>query len=140
MKRKQAVTRIALVVSTLMKSGIVFVRAIQIAQRSTRNRVLRDALLRCETAVQGGRDIAQALEATGAFPAVVVQIFSVGQQSGRLEEMLDRLAVDYDRQVALAAQRLTAVLEPVLILVLAVVVGFIAFATILPILEAGNVL
>ena len=68
-----------------------------------------------------------------------VRVFSVGQQSGRLEEMLDRLAVDYDRQVTAASQRLTAVLEPLLILGLVVVVGFIALATILPMLEADDV-
>jgi len=68
-----------------------------------------------------------------------VQLFSVGQQSGRLEEMLDRLAVDYDQQLTTSSQRLTAVLEPVLILVLVVLVGFISFATVLPMLEAANV-
>jgi type II secretory pathway component PulF len=68
-----------------------------------------------------------------------VRVFSVGQQSGRLEEMLDRLAADYDKQVATAAQRLTAVLEPLLILALVALVGFIALATILPLLEAADV-
>jgi type II secretory pathway component PulF len=91
-------------------------------------------------AVTGGRDISLALEETGAFPPLVVQIFSVGQQSGRLEEMLERLARDYDHQLTLASQRFTAVLEPLLILFLVFIVGFIAFATVLPILEAGNVL
>ena len=87
---------------------------------------------------RAGRDISGALEETGAFPPVVVQVVSVGQHSGRLEEMLDRLAVDYDRQVATAAGRLTALLEPALILVLVVIVGFIVLATILPMLEAAN--
>jgi general secretion pathway protein F len=138
--RKQAIVRIAIVTATLLRSGIVFVKAIQIAQRSCRNKVLKDALHRCEQAVSSGRDIAVALEATGAFPPMVVQIFATGQQSGRLEEMLERLAKDYDQQVALASQRLAAVLEPLLILFLVLVVGLIAFATVLPILEAGNVL
>lgn len=138
--RKQAIVRIALIMSTLMRSGIVFLSAAAIAQRSTANRVMREALASCEQAVHAGRDIAQALEATGAFPPTVVQVFSVGQQSGRLEEMLERLALDYDRQVQSAAQRFTSLLEPIMILVLAVMVGVIAFATILPILEAGHVL
>jgi type II secretory pathway component PulF len=100
---------------------------------------MRDALRACETAVERGQDIAAALQATGAFPRLVVQIFAVGQQSGRLEEMLDRLAADYDRQLVTTSQRLTAVLEPILILFLVVLVGFIAFATVLPMLEAANV-
>jgi type II secretory pathway component PulF len=69
---------------------------------------------------------------------MVVQIFSLGQQSGRLEEMLDRLATAYDQQVSSAAQRLAAVLEPALIVILALGVLFIVIATVLPILEAGN--
>jgi len=64
----------------------------------------------------------------------------VGQESGRLEEMLQRLARDYDEQVAAAAQRFTTLLEPVLILLLATVVATIALATMLPILEASDVL
>jgi len=136
--RKQALVRIAVVLATLLKSGIVFVRALQIAQRTTTNLVLRDALKRCETAIVAGGEISEALEETGAFPPMVVQIFSLGQQSGRLEEMLDRLATAYDQQVSSAAQRLAAIMEPALIVILALVVLFIVMATVLPILEAGN--
>jgi type II secretory pathway component PulF len=138
--RKQAVSRIAIVVSTLMRSGIVFLKAVQIAQRTTPNLVLRRALERCETAVHAGRDIAGALERTHAFPPTVIQVFAVGEQSGRLEEMLDRLATDYDHQVAAISQRLVAVLEPLLIIFMVLLVGLIAFATVLPMLEAGRVL
>ena len=136
--RKQAIVRVCVVLSTLLRSGLVFVRSVQIARQAATNLVLAGALERCEAAVQTGRDIAEAMRETGAFPPVVVRVFSVGQQSGRMEEMLDRLAADYDRQVTAAAQRLTAVLEPVLILVLVVLVGFISLATILPLLEAAN--
>jgi type II secretory pathway component PulF len=136
--RKQAIVRICVVVSTLLKSGVVFVRAVQISQRTTSNRMLRQALVECEKAINAGGDIGQAIEQTGAFPPMVVQVFAVGQQSGRLEEMLDRLAQTYDQQVATAAARLTAILEPLLIVLLALVVLFIVLATVLPILEAGN--
>lgn len=137
--RKQAIVRLCVVLSALLRSGVVFVKAVQIARRATPNRVMAAALDRCEAAVSTGRDIAEALADTGAFPPVVVRAFTVGQQSGRLEEMLDRLATDYDRQVATASQRLTAVLEPVLILALVVLVGFIGLATIMPLLEAADV-
>ncbi|HSZ54307.1 MAG TPA: type II secretion system F family protein [Tepidisphaeraceae bacterium] len=136
--RKQTIVHISVVLSTLLRSGVVFVRALQISQRTTINVVLRDALRRCEITVSAGGDIGQALEQTGAFPPLVIQIFALGQQSGRLEEMLERLAKDYEKQVSSAAQRLTAVLEPVLIVVLALFVLFIVMATVLPILEAGN--
>ena len=138
--RKQAVVRLAFVLSTLMRSGVGFERAIGIAQRSTPNRVLHDALKACEKAVQEGRDLGPALADTRAFPDAVTQVFTLGQASGRLEDILDRLAESYDQQVATLTDRLTALLEPALIVVLAVVVGLIAFATVLPILEMGRVL
>lgn len=138
--RKQAVSRVVMVLGTLLRSGVVFEQAIQIAQRTTRNGVIREALAQCEQAVVAGSDISSSLDGSKVFPPTAVQVFAVGQQSGKLESMLDRLARDYDRQVDGGAARLVAVLEPVMIIVLAVIVGTIAFATILPILEAGDVL
>jgi type II secretory pathway component PulF len=138
--RKQAIARMSMVMAVLLKSDLPFVRAVRIAQRTVNNRVLRDALVTCENAVVAGRDISVALEHTGAFPPLVIQVFAVGQASGRLEEMLEDLASDYDTQVEIATNRLTTLLEPLMMILLAIVVGFIAFATILPILEAGDVL
>jgi general secretion pathway protein F len=138
--RKQEIARASIVISTLMKNGIVFVEAARIAARVSKNVLLKDALDQIRAGVQTGRDIGDALATTGIFPPLVVLIFNVGQQTGKLEEMLDRLAEGYERQVASATTRLTAAIEPILIVLLAVFVGFILFATILPILEAGNVL
>ncbi|MDA7874773.1 type II secretion system F family protein [Rhodopirellula sp.] len=87
-----------------------------------------------------GEDVSDALAQSGAFPPLAVRVFSVGQESGKLDEMLFQLADDYDEQVATASARLTALLEPALILILAAAVGFLLLATILPILEAGNVM
>jgi general secretion pathway protein F len=138
--KKQEIARAAIVISTLMKNGIVFVEAARIAAKVSKNMLLRDALEEIRTRVQAGRDIGAALATTGVFPPLVALIFNVGQETGKLEEMLDRLAEGYERQVASATARLTAAIEPVLIVVLALFVGFILFATILPILEAGNAL
>ncbi len=136
--RKQALVHMSVVMVTLLKSGIVFLRAVQIAQRTSRNQALREALARCEQAISAGGDIGPALEQTKWFAPVVVQIFAVGQQSGRMEEMLERLGAMYDQQVNSSAQRLAAILEPLLIIVLAMLVLFLVMATVLPILEAGN--
>lgn len=143
--QKQELARAALIISTLMESGLVFLQSLEIATRAVSNVILADALRRTHSAVQAGNDIGEAMISASQshpniFPPVVLQIFSVGQQTGRLESMLSRLAADYDRQVASLTTRLTTILEPVLIVLLAVFVGFILFATMLPILEAGNVL
>src|SRR4051794_29351814 len=73
--RKQAIVRICVVIGTLLKSGVVFVRAVQIAQRTTANRVLREALIECERAINAGGDIGEAIKRPGAFPPMVVQVF-----------------------------------------------------------------
>ena len=138
--KKQEIARTAIIISTLMKNGIVFLEAVEIAARASKNVLLKDALQAIQTSVTSGQDIGESLEKTGVFPALVVQIFTIGQQTGQLEEMLDRLASGYERQVSSATERLTSAIEPILIVCLATFVGFILFATILPILEAGNVL
>ena len=140
MTRKQALSRTSMILSTLLKSGIELVDAMRIAGNSVRNVVLKDGLERTREAITSGVDLGPAMEQTGTFPPVVVQVFAVGQQTGHLQEMLGRLAVDYDRDVATLSGRLAAAIEPILIIVLSVFVGFILFATMLPILEAGDVL
>ncbi len=140
MSRKQELARVALVIATLMKSGIEFVKAIDIAIGTTKNVLLVEALRDCSDQVEAGKDIGVALQKWSYFPPLVSQVFTVGQKSGRLEEMLFRLSKDYDSQVEAISGRLSTIIEPVLILVLSAFVGFIMFATLMPILEAGNVL
>jgi len=137
---KQGVSRIAMIIATLSRSGIELTKAVELAQRSTSNRVFQGALKQFGERIAAGEDVSDALAESGAFPPLAVRVFSVGQESGKLDEMLFQLADDYDEQVATASARLTALLEPALILVLAAAVGFLLLATILPILEAGNVM
>ncbi|MCC9599474.1 type II secretion system F family protein [Stieleria sp. JC731] len=137
---KQNVSRIAMVIATLSRSGVELTKAFDLAARSVRNTRFRDALKQTGERIAAGQEIAEALSVDNVFPPLAIRVFSVGQESGKLDEMLFRLADDYDEQVKTTSARLTALVEPVLILVLAVMVGFLLLATILPILEAGNVL
>ncbi|NJL32446.1 MAG: hypothetical protein HC898_12980, partial [Phycisphaerales bacterium] len=114
--RKQAIARMSMVMATLLKSDLPFIKAVRISQRTVHNTVLREALVACEQAVLAGRDIAPALEETDAFPPLVIQVFAVGQASGKLETMLENLATDYDTQVEITSSRLTALLEPVMMI------------------------
>jgi len=138
--RKENTSRMAVVLAALLRSGLPFVEAVRITRGTLRNRIFRNAMTDYEIAVTAGRDVAVPLAASGVFSPMVVQMLAVGQEAGQLEDMLQQLADAYDVQVATATQRLTAVLEPLLIVLLAVMVGAIALATILPILEASNVL
>lgn len=138
--RKQALARVLLVLSSLLESGIDFLDSLRIAQRSSGNLAIRRALNRCEAAIGAGAEISVALDASGVFPPAVVQVVAVGQQAGQLDQMLRQLAENLDRDVAVAAGRATAVLEPVLIIGLALFVALVAFATVQPIMEAGHVM
>ncbi len=137
---KQGVARIAMIIATLSRSGVELTRAVELAEKTTHNEIFKQALRTCGQRIAAGEEFADALEQSEAFPPLAVRVFSVGQQSGKLDEMLFRLADDYDAQVATTSARFTALLEPILILVLAAMVGFLLLATILPILEAGNVM
>ncbi|MEM7475752.1 MAG: type II secretion system F family protein [Planctomycetota bacterium] len=136
---KQSVARIATIVGLLTRGGVMLTTAVHLAAKSTRNSVIRQALLDAEQDMTAGGDISDSLRKSHCFPPLAVRFFAVGQESGKLDEMLQKLARDYNKQVATSAARITAFVEPVMILVLAVAVGFLLLATILPILEAGNV-
>lgn len=136
---KQLVARISMIIGLLMRSGIPLDQAVELASRSTPNWVMRDVMSRCHHDLTAGRDMAASLAASGLFPPLAVRVFSVGQDSGQLDAMLTRLGEDYNHQVQLASTRLTALMEPILILVMALMVGFLLVATILPILQAGQI-
>ena len=139
MAKKQSLSKVALILSTLLKSGLVFDRAVEITAAATNNLVIRKSLIDVKNEVGAGQEMGVALEKQSVFPPVMIQIFRVGQESGQLEPMLDRLATDYDRQIESASSRMASLIEPILILLLALVVGIIMAAVILPILEAGKV-
>lgn len=139
MVRKQAVARVATVVGLLSRSGVTLNSAMELAAESTENRVMRRALRDCCVDMTAGREIADSLQRSGAFPPLAVRVFAVGQDSGEIDDMLIRLGQDYNQQLQTATQRVTALVEPLLILILAVFVGFLLLATILPILEAGQI-
>ncbi|MEM6979620.1 MAG: type II secretion system F family protein [Planctomycetota bacterium] len=135
---KQLVARVSMIIGLLLRSGIPLDQAVELASRSTTNTFMQDILNRCHGDLTAGRDMAASLAASGLFPPLAVRVFSVGQDSGQLDSMLTRLGDDYNHQVQLASTRMTALMEPMLILVMAVLVGFLLVATILPILQAGQ--
>ena len=136
--RRQTITHLSTVLAALLRSGIDFTQAAGIAARSCPQRAYRAAMLAVRDDVANGVDMAAALESTGRFPPPVVQAFAVGQRSGKLDAALQRVAAANDAQTRRDAARLTAVIEPVLILVVATLVGLIVFATMLPIMKVSD--
>jgi type II secretory pathway component PulF len=133
--RKQAVARFATTLATLLRSGIPALEAIDVTQKVVANRVLNNALNTVHSHVLEGTDIATPMKMSGVFPPMVCYMVGVGEQAGNLEEMLERVADSYDEEVDLATQKLTSVIEPLIIVVLAVIVAGIVVAIVLPLLQ-----
>ncbi len=137
--RKQAVARFTRTLSTLLQSGVPAVQSLEITKTVVGNRVIADATDHIRQRILEGTDIATPLKQTGVFPAVVGYMVNVGEQSGELEQMLDRIASAYDEEIDITTERLTSVLEPIMIVFLAVVVGYIVISIVLPILQIGQI-
>ncbi|MFO0940472.1 MAG: type II secretion system F family protein [Pirellulales bacterium] len=138
--RKQTIGRSVLVIACLLRSGIELVQAIRIAGKSCNHPIFREALQSVANDIEKGQGLRESIVRQTVFPASIAQVFSLGQQSGQLESMLQRLGRDYERQCSVLSGRLTTIAEPILIVMLSVIVGFIMFATVMPIMEAGNML
>ncbi len=137
---KQNCSRLCMVTGTLLKSGVELVRSLEIAQGAVTNTVMSDVIAETRRKLASGADLGTAIRTDGIFPLALVQVFTLGQNTGELEDLLFQIAEDYDHQVGMLADRLTTIMEPILIIGLSVIVGFILLATLLPILETGNVL
>ncbi len=122
-----------------LQSGVPAVQSLEITKTVVGNRVIADATDTIRKRILEGTDIATPLKQTGVFPAVVGYMVSVGEQSGELEQMLDRIASAYDEEIDISTERLTSVLEPIMIVFLAVVVGYIVISIVLPILQIGQI-
>ena len=132
---KQAIARFALTFSTLLKSGLPALDSLKIVALVVNNSRMTQVINDIHTRIIEGADIATPIRRSKVFPPMVGYMVSVGEQSGQLEEILDRIAESYEEELDLTIQRLTAMIEPVIIILLAVVVGFIIAAVLLPLLD-----
>ncbi|MEM6672665.1 MAG: type II secretion system F family protein [Planctomycetota bacterium] len=136
--RRAAVSRFTKTLATLLQSGVPVIQSLEITRNVVGNRVVADATDFIRERVIEGTDIASPLKKSGAFPSTVGYMVAVGEQSGELEQMLDRIALAYDEEIEVAAERFTSLLEPIMIVFLAGIVGYIVFAIVQPILEISN--
>lgn len=133
--RKQAMARFSITLATLLRSGVPALQAIQVTKNVLDNKVLKNALQGVHDRVVEGTDIATPMKMSGAFPPTISYMVGVGEQAGNLEEMLERIAGTYDEEVDLATQKLTSVIEPLIIVLLAVIVAGIVIAIVMPLLQ-----
>jgi type IV pilus assembly protein PilC len=132
--RKSSISRFTRTLGTLVTSGVPILQALNITRETAGNFVVGEAIGKVHDSVKEGESIVQPLEASGIFPPMVISMIDVGEETGQLPEMLLKIAEVYDDEVDNAVAGLTSLLEPIMIVFLAVVVGTIVIALFLPLI------
>ena len=133
--RKMAIAKFSRTFSTLVKSGVSIIKCLDIVGRTSGNRVIEDAVMESKIAIQEGQPISVPLERTGVFPPMVTKMVAVGERSGRLEEMLSKIAQFYEEQTDAMVAGLASLIEPLVIAFLGIIVGGIVISLFLPIIK-----
>lgn len=133
--RKSAISRFSRTLGTLVTSGVPILQALNITRETAGNAVIARAITQVHDSVKEGESIVTPLEASGAFPPMVISMIDVGEETGQLPEMLLKIAEVYDDEVDNSVAALTSLLEPVMIVILALVVGTIVIALFMPLIS-----
>lgn len=132
---KTAIARLSRTLGTLMTSGVPILQALNIVRETAGNEVVARAIQRVHDAVKEGDNMSMPMEASGVFPGMVVSMVDVGEETGALPEMLLKVADNYDDEVDTTVEGLTSVIEPILIIFLAVIIGTIVVAMFVPLIS-----
>ena len=136
---KAAVARYARTLSTTFAAGVPLVEALDSVAGATGNVVFRNAVAKVKQDVTSGMQLNFSMRSTNAFPAMAVQMTAIGEESGALDTMLDKVASYYEAEVDNAVDGLTSLMEPLIMSVLGVLVGGLIIAMYLPIFQLGSV-
>ena len=133
--QKVAISRFARTFSTLIRSGVPILGALEIVAATAGNKVIERAVLAAREAVRAGEPLSAPLGQSPIFPPMVVRMISIGERTGALEQLLEKISQFYDEQVSAAVDALTSTIEPLMIGVMGIVVGGIVLAIFLPIIK-----
>ena len=136
---KGSVARFTRTLGTLISSGVPILSGLEITARTSGNRILSDAIMSARTSIREGETVAAPLKESGVFPPMVVQMISVGEQTGALDEILTKIATFYEAEVDQAVDNLTSIIEPVMIVLMGGIVGGMVVAMYLPMFKLINV-
>jgi type IV pilus assembly protein PilC len=136
--QKMAISRFSRTFGTLVNSGVPVLRALEIVAETAGNVVIQKAVTDARASVREGQKISAPLEDSGQFPSMVTQMIDIGEETGRMSEMLMKVAQFYDQEVEVAVKSLTSMIEPVLIIFLGGIVGFIVSSIMIPMFTMIN--
>lgn len=136
--RKTALSRFSRTLAALMRSGVPILQALDIVKETVNNTVVAEAVMGVQTAVKEGSSMTKPLESYPVFPPMVVQMMAVGEETGALDEMLDKIADFYDQEIDALVAALASLIEPLLIVVMGVSVGGMVVALYMPMFNLIN--
>lgn len=136
---KGAVARFTRTLGTLIASGVPILSGLEITARTAGNKVIAEAIMTARVSIREGETVAAPLKTSGVFPPMVVQMISVGEQTGALDEMLTKIAVFYESEVDSAVDAMTSIIEPVMIVMMGGMVGGMVVAMYLPMFKLISV-
>ncbi len=136
--RKIAVARFCRTLATLTSSGVPILESLEITAKTAGNAIVEDAVMETRKSVEGGKTIVEPLKESNVFPNMVVQMIGVGEQTGALDAMLNKIADFYEDEVDAAVQGLVKLMEPVMIFILGMIIGGIVIAMYLPMFTLIN--
>jgi len=133
--RKVTISRFTRTLGTLISSGVPIMQALEVVAKAVENKVVSQAIESVRSSIREGESIAVPLQSSGLFPPMVVQMTAVGEETGTLDSMLQKVADFYDAEVETTLAQLTSILEPILIMFLGFVVGFIVLSFYMPLYQ-----
>jgi type IV pilus assembly protein PilC len=137
--RKGAIARFTRTLGTLISSGVPILDGLEITAQTAGNKVIEEAIMATRGSIREGETIAAPLRESKVFPAMVVQMISIGEETGALDEMLNKIAAFYDDEVNTAVDTMTSVIEPIMIVVMGMMVGGMVVAMYLPMFKLISV-
>jgi type II secretory pathway component PulF len=135
--KQRVVARFASTLSTLLGSGLAMAESLRVVAEVTGNSLMRGAVQQARERILAGADIATPLRDSGVISPAIAHMVAVGEKSGELEKMLKDISENLEASTDIVIERLSAAVEPLIIIVMAAIIGLIAYATILPILEVS---
>jgi general secretion pathway protein F len=136
--RLLAISRFSRTLATLLKSGVPLLVAMDITKAVMTNSVLAEVVEKARDAIREGESIATPIKRSGEFPPLVYHMIAIGERSGQLEDMLLSVADSYENQVNVRIGALTSMLEPILTVFMGVIIAFVAFSVLMPILQVNS--
>jgi len=137
--KKVSVARFARTLGTLLSSGVPIIESLRIVKTVVQNKIMEIAIENSMTEIMDGSSLAAPLKKSGVFPPILVHMVSVGEKSGSLEEMLMKAAESYEGDVETTVAGLTSVIEPLMIVIMGMLVGFVVLSILLPMLEMSTI-